>query len=86
VIATNVPVSEHEPLSIQKAELESIMQGVSYRTFEDTSTTSTASEEREIWKLFLAGVLFFLIAEALLCLPKPLKDSPTLANQKPKAI
>ncbi len=86
VIATNVPVSEHEPLSIQKAELESIMQGVSYRTFEDTSTTSTASEEREIWKLFLAGVLFFLIAEALLCLPKPVKDSPTLANQKPKAI
>ena len=70
VIAANIPGSEHDPLALQKSELKPLFEGVSYRTFEDTAASTADSEEREIWKLFLAAVLFFLIAEALLCLPK----------------
>lgn len=70
VIAANIPSSEHDPLALQKSELKPLFDGISFSTFEDTAASTADSEEREIWKLFLSAVLFFLIAEALLCLPK----------------
>lgn len=70
VIAANLPAAEYDPLALQTTELKPLFEGVRYSTFEDTATSTVDSEEREIWKLFLAAVLFFLIAEALLCLPK----------------
>jgi hypothetical protein len=70
VIAANIPSSEHDTLALQKNELKPLFEGISFSTFEDTAASTSDSEEREIWKLFLAAVLFFLIAEALLCLPK----------------
>ena len=71
VIAANIPGGELDPLALQKSELKPLLEGIRYSTFEDTATSTADAEEREIWKLFLAAVLFFLIAEALLCLPKP---------------
>lgn len=70
VIAANIPPTELDPLALQSNELKPLFEGVRYSTFEDTAASTADSEEREIWKLFLAAVLFFLIAEALLCLPK----------------
>jgi hypothetical protein len=70
VIAANLPAAEYDPLALQKTDLKPLFEGVRFSTFEDTATSTADSEEREIWKLFLAAVLFFLIAEALLCLPK----------------
>ena len=71
VIAANLPATEYDPLALQKTELKPLFEGVRYSTFEETASNTADSEEKEIWKLFLAAVLFFLIAEALLCLPKP---------------
>lgn len=70
-IAANIPAAEHELLAIQKTDLPALFEGVNFRTFEDTASSSADNEEREIWKFFLIAVLFFLAAEALLCLPKP---------------
>jgi len=69
-IAANVPAAEFDSLALQKSDLKPLFQGVKFSSFEDTSTSTTNNGEKEIWKLFLATVLFFLIAEALLCLPK----------------
>lgn len=80
VIAANVPASEHDPLAIQKSDLKPLFQGIKYSTFEDEAQSTADNEEREIWKLFLAAVLFFLIAEALLCLPKPSAATSTVAK------
>jgi hypothetical protein len=69
-IAANVPAAEFDSLALQKSDLKPLFQGVKFSSFEDTSTSTTNNGEKEIWKLFLAATLFFLIAEALLCLPK----------------
>ncbi len=81
VIAANLPSSEYDPLALQKTELKPLFAGVRYNTFEETASNTADSEEKEIWKLFLAAVLFFLIAEALLCLPKP-AAAPSLRAAK----
>jgi hypothetical protein len=70
VIAANIPAAEYDTLALQKSELKPLFEGITYRTFEDSAASTAESSEREIWKWFLAAVLFFLIAEALLCLPK----------------
>ncbi len=78
VIAANLPASEYDPLALEKTELTPLFEGIRFSTLEETATHTAASEEKEIWKLFLAAVLFFLIAEALLCLPK----APTAATSR----
>jgi hypothetical protein len=70
VIAANLPAAEYDPLALQQSELKPLFDGIRYTIFEETAANTADSEEREIWKLFLAAVLFFLITEALLCLPK----------------
>ena len=69
-IAANVPAAEYDSLALQKSDLKPLFPGIKFSTFEDTATSTADNGEKEIWKLFLAAVLFFLIAEALLCLPK----------------
>ena len=70
VVAANVPAAEYEPVTLQKTELTPLFQGFNYSLFEENSAHTSDNEEREIWQLFLASVLFFLIAEAMLCLQK----------------
>ena len=81
-IAANIPAAEHELLAIQKTDLPALFEGIKFRTFEDTASSTTDNEEREIWKFFLIAVLFFLAAEALLCLPKPTSAAVT-SNPSP---
>jgi hypothetical protein len=78
VVAANVPAAEYEPVALQKTELTPLLQGFKFSLFEDNSAHTTDNEEKEIWQLFLTAVLFFLIAEAILCLQKrPASTSPT---------
>lgn len=81
VIAANLPATEYDPLAIQKSDLKPLFEGIKYSTFEDNSQSTSDNEEKEIWKLFLGALLFFLIAEAILCLPKP--SAAPVAKAKP---
>lgn len=83
VIAANVPSAEFEMVALQKNELTPLFQGVKYSLFEDNSAHTSDNEEREIWQLFFAAVLFFLIAEALLCLQK---RAATPAAASPRSL
>lgn len=66
LIAANRPASEDAWLTLQANKIESLLEGTSYKLFEDTGQTDSLA--REIWRALLIAMLVFLIIEALLCL------------------
>lgn len=84
IIAANLPVEEFETIAVQKSELTPLFQDIPFSLFEDTTSHTSENEEREIWQLFLASVLLFLIAEAILCLQKRSQVlAPNLSRTQP---
>jgi hypothetical protein len=85
-LALNRPAAEDEPEILDNAAAKDLFEGLDATFFEDRSTSARANTSQPLWQAFLAAVLFFLIAEALLCLPKkssaaeaPLPGRPTNA-------
>ena len=86
LVAVNRPASEDDPEIIDANETKNLFAGVSFQFLQDRETRSDALQG-EIWRLFLFGMLAFLIGESFLILPgKPAQK--TNANAKsvgPKA-
>ena len=66
-MSINRPGGEDTLDLLSSADLDIILDGTGYRLFEE-SASSGDPLLREAWRTFLVAVLFFLIAEALLCL------------------
>ena len=74
-IALNRPADEDLSGVLGSEALDRILEGTRYSLFEDTSSSARESISRGVWRSFLIAMLFFLLAEALLCLPK--RQPPT---------
>lgn len=81
-LATNRPLIEDELQIAGKEELDSMLEGTGYRLLERAGQASDPSLSTEMWRAFLIAVLFFLISEALLCLPKKSKAETAAQGRK----
>lgn len=83
LLALNRPAEEDVPDILAREELDSLFEGMDYSMFEQTGQEERAGISRDVWRAFLIAALLFLIAEALLCLPKksPVVVLPTRPGQ-----
>lgn len=77
-IALNRPLREDDLLVAGKEELDAMLEGTNYRLLDQAGQTSDPSLSTDMWRAFLIAVLFFLVSEALLCLPKKNKDDTAI--------
>lgn len=75
-IAVNRPFSEDDLEIATKENLDAMLEGTGYRLLDQVGQASDPSLSTDMWRAFLIAVLFFLISEALLCLPKKSKEEP----------
>ena len=80
VIAVNRPAAENSPLRVNEEALDTLLEGTSYSLFE--STKDDKNLVSPVWWAFLIAVLFFLLAEAILCLQPKLTGPPALSTSK----
>lgn len=83
-VAVNRPASENSPLQIDEETLGELLEGTSYSLFENTDGADELVSEA--WRAFLIAVLFFLIAEALLCLQPKTTGPPTVGKATSKTL
>lgn len=77
-IAINRPLREDDLLVAGKEELDTMLEGTNYRLLDQAGQASDPSLSTDMWRAFLIAVLFFIVSEALLCLPKKSKDEPAI--------
>ncbi len=70
LLAVNRPPLEDNPEILSREILDSLLAGTHYTLLDQAGQANDPSLARDVWRAFLVAVLFFLIAEALLCLPK----------------
>jgi hypothetical protein len=70
VLALNRPPEEDTPEILSRESLDAVLENTNYTLLDQAGQASEPSLSRDIWRTFLIAVLFFLIAEAALCLPK----------------
>lgn len=70
LIALNRPATEDGLEILSRDALDTALTGTGYTLLEQAGQANDPSLSRDVWRAFIIGVLFFLIAEALLCLPK----------------
>lgn len=75
--AANRPAVEDLEGEVEAAAVGPLFEGLDFSLFEDTSGSARSDISRSVWRAFLIAMLFFLLAEALLCLPKPLPQVET---------
>lgn len=73
VLATNRPKTEDQWQILTTPQLDTVLDGVPYKLFEDKGDSDSLAQE--IWRAFLVAMLVFLITEAILCLQPRLKKS-----------
>ena len=84
VLALNRPSPEDDPEILTREDLDNVLDGTGFTLLEDRGTSAQDSVSRDVWRGFLIAMLCFLVAEALLCLPKkqavePLRGRPSNA-------
>jgi len=84
LIALNHPPSEDAPEILSRESLDAVLDGTAYTLLDQAGQSNDPSLARDVWRAFLIAVLLFLIAEALLCLPKKetLNLKSEIQNQK----
>lgn len=86
-IAFNRPPEEDLAGAVEAERLDPLFEGLRFSLFEDTDNTARENVSRAIWPAFLIAMLFFLISEALLCLPRKNREaypsSPSPRNPAP---
>lgn len=70
LLALNRPPQEDAPEVLAREGLDTILAGTNYTLLDQAGQAGDPTLARDVWRAFLVAVLFFLIAEALLCLPK----------------
>jgi hypothetical protein len=68
--ALNRPPREDAPEILSREALDSILDGTGYTLLDQAGRANDPNLSRDVWRAFLISMLFFLFAEALLCLPK----------------
>ncbi|MFT6865161.1 MAG: hypothetical protein ACJAVK_003735, partial [Akkermansiaceae bacterium] len=81
-VAVNRPASENSPLRVDKETLDELLEGIPYTLFENDDSSDRLVSEA--WRAFLIAVLFFLIAEALLCLQPKTTGPPAIGKATSK--
>ena len=82
-LAINRPLSEDAKESLNQAAINSLFEGVRHTLLEQAGKDRDEKGSAEAWRLFLFAMLFFLIAEAILCLgPKAPKHAHTIGSPK----
>lgn len=75
LVAVNRPLAEDDLQIATKDKLDAILEGTDYSLLDQVGQTADPSLSTDMWRAFLLAMLFFLISEALLCLPKkPVED------------
>lgn len=70
LVAVNRPLAEDDLQIATKDNLDAMLDGTGYRLLDQVGQSADPSLSTDMWRAFLLAVLFFLISEALLCLPK----------------
>ncbi|MGL4401687.1 MAG: BatA domain-containing protein [Luteolibacter sp.] len=70
LLALNRPAQEDHPEVLTREQLDQALAGTKFTLLDQAGQASDPSLSRDVWRAFLIAVLFFLISEALLCLPK----------------
>lgn len=83
LIAVNRPAQEDNLEVLTREQLDQALDGTNYTLLDQAGQADDPSLSRDVWRAFLIGVLFFLISEALLCLPK--KTHPQVLPTKAMA-
>ena len=83
LLAINRPDIEDIPGILTRDELDGLLDGISFSMFDQTGQVDDSGLSRDVWRAFLIAAMLFLIAEALLCLPKksPVVVLPTRSPQ-----
>lgn len=77
-LAINRPLTEDDLGIASKENLDAMLEGTNYRLLDQVGQASDPSLSTDMWRAFLIAVLFFLISEALLCLPKKSKEESAI--------
>lgn len=83
LLAVNRPVIEDSSDSLNQTAINSLLEGTRHTLLDQAGKDNDGKDSAEAWRLFLFAMLFFLIAEALLCL-NPSAPHNTLATIIPK--
>jgi hypothetical protein len=70
LLALNRPAQEDAPEILPRESLDAVLDGTNYTLLDQAGQANDPSLSRDVWRAFLVAVLFFLLAEAMLCLPK----------------
>ncbi len=70
LLAINRPQQEDNLEIISRESLDTALEGTGYTLLDQAGQANDPSLSRDVWRAFLIAVLFFLISEAILCLPK----------------
>ncbi len=76
LLAVNRPLMEDEPEVLTREQLDAALDGTGYTLLDQAGQATEADLSRDIWRPFLVAVILFLIAEAILSLPKKHHVSP----------
>jgi hypothetical protein len=70
LLAVNRSPQEDTPEILSRDELNTALSGTNFTLLDQAGKSNDPSLSRDVWRAFLIAMLFFLISEALLCLPK----------------
>lgn len=84
-LALNRPAAEDDPEVLADDVLDTVLEGTGYTLLRDRSTSANESISRDVWRGFLIAMLCFLVAEALLCLPKKPSAADTIPGRPTNA-
>jgi hypothetical protein len=82
LLAINRPLIEDEPEILTREQLDGALDGTGYTLLDQAGQATEADLSRDLWRPFLIAVIFFLISEAILSLPKKQPVSPLPASAK----
>ena len=80
LLAINRPAQEDNLEILSRESLDDALEGTGYTLLDQAGQANDPSLSRDVWRAFLIAVLFFLISEAILCLPK--KSHPQVLPSK----
>lgn len=83
LLALNRPPAEDTPEILTRDALDSVLAGTDHTLLDQAGQANDPSLSRDVWRAFIAATLFFLFAEALLCLPN--KTHPVVLPAKASA-
>ena len=80
LLAVNRPAQEDNVEILTREQLDQALEGTKFTLLDQAGQATDPSLSRDVWRAFLIAVLFFLISEAVLCLPK--KSHPQVLPNK----